>query len=220
MRTCLVLVAVLVLTPGCKKNKETGEKTATQPAGSTVAASGSGSTGSAASGSGSAALPPADASVSADAAGQAAPPGAPAPIDADTILTTEAIGPLTIGMTDAAATKVLGRTKQTTPSQEEGATGEFASDWSWPGVTLGMAGDKRTGPVKVRSITVEAPSTYATRRGIKIGSSLAEVGRAYPKSDEGSDDPTLFLVGSPYGGLLFETKADVVVKIFLGAMVY
>jgi hypothetical protein len=85
---------------------------------------------------------------------------------------------------------------------------------------LEMAGEKRTGPTRVRLITVEAPCTYATKRGIKIGSSLADVGRAYPKSDEGSDDPTLFLVGSPYGGMLFETKGDVVVKILLGPMAF
>jgi hypothetical protein len=211
MRTCLavVAIAVIALATGCKKNHE--DKAATPAPGSATVGSGSGTTAVAA-------VTPSDAAATVDAT-QAA---APAPIgDVDTFVTTETIGPLMMNMPAEAAIKALGGPPTAkTPPEEDGKSGLFASNWSWPGVTLGVDGDTRTGPFTVRAITLTAPSTYATKRGIKIGSSLADVGRAYPKSDEGSDDPTLFLVGSPTGGLLFETKGDVVVKIFFGATAY
>ena len=144
----------------------------------------------------------------------------PLPVDSDKLLDDEAIGPLLFGMKDADAVKLLGAPKKKTLPVEEGATGEFASTWTWPGVTLEMVSEKRTGPAKVRLITVTAPTAYATKRGIKIGSKLTEIAAAYPKSDEGSDDPTQFLVGSPYGGLLFVLKGDAVAEILLGPMAF
>lgn len=180
-------------------------------------------------GQGSALAPvaaPADAEVvdmAAPAPAVDAAPTGPAPIDTDRLLDVETVGPLRFRMTEAQSVKLLGAPKQKTLPVEEGATGEFASTWTWPGVTLEMVSDTRTGPAKVRLIVVTAPVTpeaYATQRGIKIGSTRREVAAAYPKSDEGGDDPTQFLVGSPFGGLLFVLKGDVVAEIILGPMAF
>jgi len=177
-------------------------------------------------GSGSQVSPPADAQVVVTPTPDAAPdgPSGPAPVDTDTLLDVEAIGPLRWGMPEAEAIKHLGGAPSAkTKPIEEGATGEFYSKWTWKaaGAELDMTSEKRSGPTKIRLIHVEAPSTFATARGIKIGDSLAKVTAAYPKSDEGSDDPTQFLVGSPYGGLLFVLKdEETVSEIVLGPMAF
>jgi len=72
---------------------------------------------------------------------------------------------------------------------------------------------------EVGSIGIKAPSTFATSRGIVIGSSKADVEKSYQHSTEGSgDDPSSYLVGSPYGGELFTFKHGKVTEIFLGQM--
>lgn len=177
------------------------------------------------SAAGSQVLPPADAQVvvTPDAAAPDGPSG-PAPVDTDKLLDVESIGPLRWGMAEAEAIKHLGGapTSKTKPV-EEGATGAFYSGWTWKaaGVELDMTSETRQGATKVRLIHVVAPSTLATARGIKIGDSLAKVAATYPKSDEGTDDPTQFLVGSPYGGLLFVLKDEKTVsEIVLGPMAF
>jgi hypothetical protein len=188
-------------------------------------------------GSGSAALAaPADAQVADMAAPDAmvavvpvgpvvpvvdAAPTGPAPVDTDTLLDVETVGPLKVGMTEADAVKSMGGPpKKKSLPVEEAATSEFASTWTWPDATLEMVSETRSGKAKVRLITVRAALTFATRRGIAIGSTRAQVAAAYPKSDEGSDDPMQFLVGSPYGGLLFVFKGDVVAEILLGPLAF
>ena len=159
--------------------------------------------------------------VAPDAAVPDAPSG-PVPVDTDKILDVEAIGPLRIGMREDEAIKILhGAPMKKTPTVEEGATGEFYSEWSWKGVKLDMVSETRQGATRIRLIHITAPTTFATARGIKIGDSHAKVAATYPKSDEGSDDPTQFLVGSPYGGLLFVLKDQKTVsEIVLGAMAF
>jgi hypothetical protein len=154
--------------------------------------------------------------------------GPPAPVDDDKLLDVEAIGPLRWGQGEGDVIKALGAPRKKPPPVEEGATGEFASSWKWADVEVEMVADKPKGPWKARLIILKAPSgpeargpsTYATARGIKLGSSRADVAAAYPKSKEGDNDPKEFLVGSPYGGLLFRFKGDVVAEILLGPLAF
>lgn len=181
-----------------------------------------------AQGSGSAGVVAGDAAPADSApvvvAGDATPAidAGPPPLDTEHLLDTETIGPLRLGLDDRAVVKILGDTKKKTFPQEEGATGELVSDWTWPsGVTLGMASDKRSGPFHVRSIALSAPSTYKTSRGIGIASTLAELSAQYPRNtEEGSEDDNQFLVGSVYGGELFTLVDGKVATIFLGAMAF
>ena len=178
----------------------------------------------AASGSGSQVVVATDAAVVAtDAAVVAidAATAGPAPIDDDKFLETETIGALKLRMNEAGVKAALGAPKSKSKPIEEGATGNWVSDWSWPGVRLKMASPKKAGPFVIDAIEITAPSTLATSRGIKIGSTRNEVAKAYPKSDEETNDPKKqFLVGSVYGGLLFELDNDKVANMFLGAMAF
>jgi hypothetical protein len=195
-----IWLAVAVVVVGCKKN---AEQAGPSP------------------GSGSQAV----AAVAADAAVTVAPPDAaapagPAPIDEDTLLDVEAIGPLKLRMPEADVIELLGKPAQRSKVIEEGATGLFVSTWTWDGVAMHMAAEAKKGPFKVATISVGKPP-HATARGIKVGSTLAELEKTYPRStEEGNNDPSLYLVGSVYGGLLFRLKDGAVTEIFLGAMAF
>ena len=69
------------------------------------------------------------------------------------------------------------------------------------------------------SITLAAPCTLATKRGIRIGSTEQEVKKAYKKdwNKEDSTSSGRFVAGSIYGGIVFEFQNGKVSRIFLGA---
>ena len=87
------------------------------------------------------------------------------------------------------------------------------------GVELGMGAYDAGGVKEVYSISLTSPSTFKTVRGIGIGSSEAEVEKAYAdeKSTEDSRPDELFVAGSIYGGLLFNFVDGNVSEIFIGA---
>jgi hypothetical protein len=155
---------------------------------------------------------------SADSAGSAAGSGGE---ESETkILEVEAIGPLRFGASDAEIQKAMGPPADQSPPEEEGATGGYYSAWSWPGVTLGMTADKPGGPWKARSIEVAAPSKLATRAGIHIGSTRAEVEARYRPGQMDRKEPESFLAGSPYGGLYFTFKDGVVTSMAIGVFAF
>jgi hypothetical protein len=205
-------ILVLVVALGCEGKK-------------TPAATGTGS------GSQITAVRPADAASSIDsppADAAAAPVDAaklsdPRTLDYEHILEWETIGALKLGMDEAKVIKLLGAPKKKSFPIEEGATGEYVSDWEWPaqGLVVGMAAEMRTAPFHVRSIEVVAPSTFMTSRGVAVGMALEDVPSRYLRNiDEGRDDPNEYLVGSVYGGMLFTLKDKKVASIFLGAMAF
>lgn len=152
---------------------------------------------------------PADGSAS-DAAG----PGAK-------LWTTESLGPVRIGMSGAAVEKALGAPARRTPVEEEGASGSWISAWSYPaqGLVLILGAPTKSGKPTVSAMTAEAPSTLRTTRGVAVGASYAEVARAYPKAlwDASDSGPDRIVVGSVYGGILFEFEGRKLSRIFYGA---
>ena len=58
--------------------------------------------------------------------------------------------------------------------------GEWVQEWRFKaqGLTLNMASQSKGGAKTVLAITAEAPSKLATARGIRIGSTIAEMTKA------------------------------------------
>lgn len=106
------------------------------------------------------------------------------------------------------------------------AFGQAVQEWMFPesGLTLNMISDKIGGPKTVFSIAIEGPSVQKTGKGIGIGSSKADVIKAYAKfkTDTGEsagffDGQDVHLVGSIYGGMVFFFKDGKLNNIFFGA---
>tara|TARA_B110000037_G_scaffold161873_1_gene182863 strand:+ start:50873 stop:51889 length:1017 start_codon:yes stop_codon:yes gene_type:complete len=106
------------------------------------------------------------------------------------------------------------------------AFGEAVQPWTFTG--SGCSADMISGEIggtkAVFSITIEAPSELKTERGIGIGSTKEEVVQAYAdyktekeEAEHLAQGGDKYLVGSIYGGMIFEFKAGKVSRIFLGA---
>ena len=64
-----------------------------------------------------------------------------------------------------------------------------------------------------------APCTLATKAGIKIGSAAAAVAKAYAHHLDKENPPTAghLVVGTIYGGIIFDFDKGKVTSIFIGA---
>jgi hypothetical protein len=140
--------------------------------------------------------------------------------DPTSILDTETIGGLKMGADEKAILAALGAPKHKDKSVQEGATMEFVSDWTWPTASINMVSDTGKPPWKARLISISKTSTLETSQHIHLGSTRADVEKAYKRSDEDDGKPDQFLVGSIYGGLLFEFKKDRVVTISMGPFAF
>ena len=137
------------------------------------------------------------------------------------ISATEALGKLKLGQKAAAVIKELGEPASKGENQLWGATGEWVQEWHYPdkGLSLQMASEKEKGAKTLLSMTATEKCTLATSEKIKIGSTEAEVRKAYAKlenKEEGKPGETL-VAGSIYGGVIFTFKKGKVVQIFIGA---
>jgi hypothetical protein len=136
------------------------------------------------------------------------------------LMKSEALGVLKLDMAGAEVTKALGRPEKQTKPKIWGSDGYYHETWEYPGrgISLDIVSktlkEKRT----VSGLTINAPCTYATRKGIKIGSTYQEVKKAYASFiDSESSDKERIVAGSVYGGLIFSFKEGKVVRIFIGA---
>jgi len=137
------------------------------------------------------------------------------------LLAGERIGILRIGLSETDLKKAIDCDQKRGPETLWGADGAYHQTWQCPacGLKLGMVSEKRGGTKSVESITITAPCTLATKRGIRIGSTEQEVKKAY-KKDWNKEDSTQsggFVAGSIYGGIIFELHGGKVSRIFLGA---
>jgi hypothetical protein len=132
----------------------------------------------------------------------------------------ERIGGLGIGTPAAAAIKALGAPSSKGKILRQEADGNYVQLWTYAdkGVELGLSSAKRGGPQTIDSITIKGSSALKTARGIGLGSTAAEVARAYG-AEKNVEESTAdsFVVGSIYGGVIFRLAKDKVTEIFLGA---
>ncbi len=133
----------------------------------------------------------------------------------------EALGGIKIGQKAAEITAHAGEPDNKGKDTEWEAIGEWVQEWDFKtqGLTLNMASATQGGVKAVLSIAAEAPCKLATVRGIHIGSTMAEVARAYGDvhDKEMSVPGETFVAGSVYGGVIFTFTDGKVSQIFIGA---
>jgi hypothetical protein len=137
-------------------------------------------------------------------------------------MTKEQIGDLRLGMSEKdLAVRISCKQPQKSKEQLEGATGEYVQDWKCAdcGIKLKLGSERRKGLKVVQSVTVTAPCSLPTTRGIHIGSTEDEVLKAYGQYQDRTESKKgrRFLAGSIYEGMIFDFKNGKVVRIFLGA---
>ncbi len=133
----------------------------------------------------------------------------------------EALGKIKLGQKAAEVTALIGKPDSKGKDVEWDAIGEWVQEWSFKaqGLTLNMASKSKAGAKTVLTITAAAPSKLATARGVHIGSTIAEVTKAYGKvqDKEQSVPGKTFVAGSVYGGVIFTFTGGKVSHIFIGA---
>jgi hypothetical protein len=137
------------------------------------------------------------------------------------LIEDESLGKITLQMKADPLAACIGKPEGKDKDVMWEAIGEWVQEWRYPaqGLKLNMASEKKGGAKRVQSITANAPCQLATKRGIKIGSSIAEVTKAYKnvQDKEQSEPGKTFVAGSVYGGVIFTFKDGKVVQIFVGA---
>lgn len=153
------------------------------------------------------------------------PASAETPQDAEVVQFNtgeERIGGLRLGMPEKGVHANIACKPKKSKEVLEAATGEYIQMWkcSECGIELKMSSGRKGGPKTVASITVSSPCDLVTGRGIRIGSTEAEVLVAYGRyreEDGGSEEGKRFVAGSIYDGMIFDLEDGRVVAIFLGA---
>ena len=133
----------------------------------------------------------------------------------------EQVGKLHLGLSEKEVKQIIPGQPTRGPEELWGADGEYHQEWKYPadGITLGLVSEKKGGPKSVGRITVTSPSTLATSKGIRIGSTEAEVGKAYGSFRNAEDSKQFggFIAGSVFGGVMFTFQQGKVSRIFIGA---
>lgn len=133
----------------------------------------------------------------------------------------EQIGKLHIGLSERAVKQIIPGKPSRGPEKWWGADGQYHQEWQYTdgGITLGMVAKKKGGFKSIESLTITSPSILQTQRGIRIGSTEAEVIKAYGRfrNAEASKPGELLVAGSIFGGVMFDFQQGRVSRIFIGA---
>ena len=136
-------------------------------------------------------------------------------------LDEDALGKLKLGQKAADVTALLGKPESMGKDTEWGATGEWVQEWQFKkqGLTINMASTTKGGAKTVLTITGIAPCKLSTARGIHLGSTIAQVTKAYGdvQDKEQSKPGQSFVAGSLFGGVIFTFESGKVSEIFIGA---
>lgn len=133
----------------------------------------------------------------------------------------EQIGQLHLGLAEKEVKQIIPGQPKRGKDEWWGADGEYHQEWKYPaaGITLSMVSKKKGGPKSIERITLTSPSTLATSKGIRIGSTEAEVNEAYGRFRNVGDSEHFggFIAGSIFGGVMFNFEQGKVSRIFIGA---
>jgi len=147
--------------------------------------------------------------------------------DDDEMCRVDRLGQVTVGTWDGSETPAeliaeWGEPEKKGERFTEEASGDIVEMWTWSakGVTVEMlATDMSGAPAMSRGITVRAPYAGKTDRGVGIGSTEEEVLEAYAGiiDPAGTQDGSMVVAGSIYGGVFFTIVEGKVTEIFVGA---
>ena len=133
----------------------------------------------------------------------------------------ESIGGLALGMSMDAVFALLGAPDSKGEPEEEAATGDIVTTHSWPARGVQIDGSHTSGDprITVHRIYVSAPFAGKTLRKIGIGATEAEARSAYADAiDVDNSRPgDALIVGSIFGGVIFDFEAGRVKSVFIGA---
>jgi hypothetical protein len=139
----------------------------------------------------------------------------------EAMLRAESLGKLRLGLPEKDVVKLLGSPAKRGKLMADEADGNYVQDWHYPdkGIDLVMsAGGKKSAAKKIAAITASAPCSFATKKGIKIGDAESAARKAYAEHiDRESSVPGTLVVGSLYGGIIFNFTDGQVSRIFFGA---
>ena len=139
----------------------------------------------------------------------------------EAMLRAESLGGLRLGLPEKEVLKLLGSPATRGRLVFQEADANYVQDWHYPnkGIELLMsAGEKKSGMKTIANITASAPCTFATRKGITIGNAESAARKAYSGHvDRETSDPGTLVVGSIYGGIIFNFTKGKVNRIFFGA---
>ena len=124
------------------------------------------------------------------------------------------------GQSAAQVEKALGKPEAKSKVELWGADGLEHQTWTYKkkGLMIGFSKEKGESQ-KVFSVQLTSPSKLKTSKGIGLGSDKKAILKAYASLIEAPDqDPETIIVGSAYGGIVFNLKKDKVTSIFIGAV--
>ncbi|MBA3503080.1 MAG: hypothetical protein M4D80_20635 [Myxococcota bacterium] len=121
--------------------------------------------------------------------------------DAINKLKKEPTGGIVLGMTAAELVKVLG--KPASSGQAKRVEDALEATYTWPGVKAVFRSTTSVETVLLNRVTFSAPSKAKTARGIGVGSTRAEVYKAYADIADPTfaEDPRFFVAGLSAGHL-------------------
>lgn len=131
----------------------------------------------------------------------------------------EGIGPIRLSMAAAEVQKALPAKWRKGKVEENMADERFEQVWTdaGQGLTLRFVAAKKAGPFTLGVIRVSAPCAAKTRRGITIGSTVAELERAYGAfKNPGMSSADELRIGPGHYGMLFSLQAGKVSAIKMG----
>jgi hypothetical protein len=129
-------------------------------------------------------------------------------------------GWLKLGLKQETIIEKLGEPTEKGLDEYWGATGTYNQEWKYEtlGIILGMESEVENGTKTVCSITLFEPCTLKTSRMIGIGTDAQLVNEKYSELiDSSFSSDESIVVGSIYGGVIFNISDKKVNKIFVGA---
>ena len=135
------------------------------------------------------------------------------------LLRTESLGKLKLELGTRKIKKLFGEPEEKTKSEIWEVDGEYHQDWKYrtKGIELNFKG-KSDSTRTVEMITIIKPCELKTKKLIGIGSEYDKVQSAYLNNiDQSASNAETIVVGTVYGGLVFNFENNKVTSIFIGA---